>query len=286
MAAIVLRLAPNLAATFGGLQIIAHALPAFEAILSLEAELRPARGPAEAKPSVSDHETPLRATTLRINDAGVYVPDNDGGAVRLIHCQDIEIPPGSLVHVSGPSGAGKSTFVELVAGLYLPGSGSVRLGDMQLGVSTHRAWQAEVSFAPQEPFLFDDSVRANLLWPDLQRQDADILAVLEICAAADLVLGLPNGLDHRLLEGGARLSGGERQRLCLARALLRPASILILDEATSAMDPELERQVVARLRETVGNGIILLVSHSRNTAQLADIAIRVENGRAGYANDD
>ena len=170
--------------------------------------------------------------------------------------------------------------MELVAGLHLPVSGSVSRGDIALDATNRSAWQAQISFAPQEPFIFDGSVRDNLLWPNLQIDDDQIWEVLAQVEAADIVCGLPKGLDEELLDGGARLSGGERQRLCLARTLLRPASMLILDEATSAMDPELERSVVARLRDNIGERIVLLVSHSLNAVEHADVRIEVSDGES------
>ena len=278
MAAIVLRLSPNLIATFGGLQTIAHALPAFTSIRETEAALRAAQGEAERDTPVTLAHIPSPDAPLILREASVSVPGEDGGETVLVHCAQIAFAPGTLTHISGPSGAGKSTLVELVAGLHLPASGSVSRGAVELTAQTRRGWQQAVSFAPQEPFLFDDSVRANMLWPDLAVDDAAIWQVLEQCEAAELVRGLPKGLDHELLDGGARLSGGERQRLCLARALLRPASLLVLDEATSAMDPELERRIISGLRESIGQRIVLLVSHSLNAAGCADQAIRVSGG--------
>ncbi|WP_340586891.1 ABC transporter ATP-binding protein [Erythrobacter alti] len=280
MAAIVLRLSPNLISTFSGLQSIAHALPSFEAIRETEAELKSAQQGRSDNPLNPDDPLPPADEALLIERACVDVVNDEGEIVRLVSTDNVRIAPGTLVHVGGPSGAGKSSLVELIAGLHLPAEGAIRRGDFLLQAGERRAWQSEVSFAPQEPFIFDGSVRENLLWPNLSADDAAVWHALEQAEASEIVRDLPGGLDEDLLDGGARLSGGERQRLCLARALLRPASLLILDEATSAMDPDLERRVIGRLRENIANRIILMVSHSLNAVGYADMRIDVAQGRA------
>jgi ABC-type multidrug transport system fused ATPase/permease subunit len=225
MAAIVLRLSPALISTFGGLQAIAHALPAFESIRETEAALR------HAQQAVCDPATagallpgPPADAALQIENCRVDALDTQGERVTLVRIARATIAPATLVHVSGPSGAGKSSLVELIAGLHLPAAGTVSRGDFVLDAASRRAWQEQVSFAPQEPFLFDGTVRENLLWPNLRADDAAIRDALEQAEAADIMRGLSAGLDEELLDGGARLSGGERQRLCLARARWTPHS--------------------------------------------------------------
>ncbi|MGB3166786.1 MAG: ABC transporter ATP-binding protein [Alteraurantiacibacter sp.] len=280
MAAIVLRLAPSAVAAFGNMQMVALALPAFDAIRALEGELLAARSvPAKATAQVPD----LAGIALVLDGASVRVAGENGSDKTLVTIDRLHIAPGTLVHIGGPSGAGKSSLAELVAGLHLPASGTVMRGEVLLGAETRRTWQAQLAFAPQEPFLFDATVRENLLWPNCSADDEAIWHALEVCEAADLVNTLPNNLDEELLDGGARLSGGERQRLCLARALLRGADLLILDEATSAMDAGLERRIVGRLRADIGQRIVLLVSHSLNAIDQADMRVVVENGIARLA---
>ncbi|RPF70917.1 ATP-binding cassette domain-containing protein [Aurantiacibacter spongiae] len=285
MAAIVMRLSPSLVTTFGGMQQIAHALPAFSSIREMEANLLAARELAQDNEKAAVSSFPQDAP-LTLRNCQVVAP---GGAV-LIRAEAISIPSGSLVHIGGPSGAGKSTLVELIAGLQLPATGRVMRGDIALGESTRAAWQRHIAFAPQEPFLFDGTVRENLLWPQLDRAaripDTVIRQALDQSHAAAIVDGLPEGLDEPLLDGGARLSGGERQRLCLARALLRPGNLLVLDEATSAMDPALERAVVSSLKADAARRTIIMVSHSQNARDLADIRIAVAGGVAEIVSFD
>ncbi len=282
MAAIVVRLGPALNLTVSSIQSLAHALPAYSAIKLLEAELLAASAALarEHTPSGAPGAVPEASQPLELLGCTVRVAEGKGGAVTLLEADEITIPPGSLVHVGGASGAGKSTLAELMAGLQLPAEGEVRRGSVLLTAQSRRAWQGRVSFAPQEPFLFDDTVRANLCWPNLSSGEGALWKALETVEAAELVRSLPRGLDEPLLDGGARLSGGERQRLCLARALLRDADLLILDEATSAMDPHLERTIVERLRPSGSDKIVLMVSHSRNALDLADLQVEVSEGFA------
>lgn len=285
MAAIVLRLSPNLLSTLSGLQSVAHALPAFAAIRDLEEKLAREhenlhQRTGQAEPKAIGDSPPAG---LFIRRASVQVTDEPDAVVTLVETDTLAIAPGSVVHVSGPSGAGKSTFAELVAGLYLPATGLVQHDSLTLGRETRGQWQEGVAFVPQEPFLFDGTVRENLLWPNWQADDAATWQALEMAQADVIVRDLPGGLDADLLDGGARLSGGERQRLCLARALLIPARLLILDEGTSAMDPILERAVLSRLRERQSDTIVLNVTHSLNAIDLADMHLEVSNGRVRLA---
>lgn len=280
MAAIVLRLSPNMIATFGGLQSIAHALPAFEALRETEAALRVAQEGRNDAPFAKGDPIPSADAPLVLENARVDVTNESGNIVTLVAMEAAVIAPGTLVHVGGPSGAGKSSLVELIAGLHLPAAGAVGRGDFALKTDTRRAWQSQISFAPQEPFIFDGTVRENLLWPNMAAEDSVLWRALEQSEAAEIVRKLPAELDEELLDGGSRLSGGERQRLCLARALVRPANLLVLDEATSAMDPDLERLIIGRLKADIGQNIVLMVSHSLNAVGFADMRIDVSGGVA------
>ncbi|MFB0613745.1 ATP-binding cassette domain-containing protein [Aurantiacibacter poecillastricola] len=282
MAAIVLRLAPSLLSTMSGIQSLAHCWPAYTALQALEQQLASDRHfhafstEADSAPVADQHEP----AGLAVRNASVQVRDEQGNVVTLLETESFDFPAGAVVHVGGHSGAGKSTFAELVAGLHLPAAGRVCSGGLSLTRATRERWQADIVFVPQEPFLFDGTVRQNLLWPQTEASDEMLWQALRLTRAGDVVRSLPGALGEMILDGGARLSGGERQRLCLARALVRPARMLILDEATSAVGPDIEREIIRNIRSAYPSSVVLNISHSPNAQDLADMHVEVSHGRA------
>ncbi len=194
---------------------------------------------------------------------------------------DIEIAPGEVVALVGSTGAGKSTLLSLMAGLLPPTAGRILLGNRpvdQLGAAD-RAHQVAMVF--QEPFLFADTIRANIL---LDSHGDDDSGPTDISAAAataqvDRFLGdLPHGLDTVIGERGVTLSGGQRQRVALARALVRQPRILLLDDATSAVDPVVEQQILVGLRREL-QATTVVVAHRLSTIELADRVLFLRDGR-------
>ncbi|MBD3729886.1 MAG: ABC transporter ATP-binding protein [Sphingomonadales bacterium] len=270
-AGIVLRLVPVLVPLFGALQNLAFALTAYEAVEQLRHEALAHALPPEADGPQARAALP---SAIALDHARVAV-----GEHCLLETGKLVLGPTGLVVLRGPSGAGKSTLVELLAGLYLPAAGALRRGDAVLAHDGLRAWQRDIALAPQEPFLFNATLRENLCWPGANHGDGELWAALEAAQVAELVRQLPHGLDEPLHDQGARLSGGERQRLCLARTLLKPARILLLDEAMSALDPAREAAVLAMLRASAKDRLVVLASHSPLAEDYADRIIRVEAGR-------
>lgn len=189
----------------------------------------------------------------------------------------LAIRPGRTVAVVGPTGAGKSTLVDLVVRLVDPTSGVVRLD----GHAARDLAEGEVAqvaaLVPQQTFLFDDTVRGNVtLGADLP--DEDVVAALRLAHAWGFVEALPQGLDTRVGERGTSLSGGQRQRVALARALVRRPRLLVLDDATSAVDPEVELAILRDLRGE-RDQTVLLVAYRMSTIALADEVVHLEAGR-------
>jgi ATP-binding cassette, subfamily C, bacterial len=149
---------------------------------------------------------------------------------------NLAIAPGTFLGVSGPTGAGKTTFADLLIGLLEPDSGEIAVGGISLRGAAAIKWRDHVSYVVQDPYLFRDTIRRNLLWANPQARDAEVWDALAIAGVDDFVASLPAGLDTLLGERGTLISGGERQRLCHARAVLRRPFLFVLDEATSAID--------------------------------------------------
>ncbi|MET7750017.1 ABC transporter ATP-binding protein [Micromonospora sp. NPDC005367] len=193
------------------------------------------------------------------------------------------VPPGKTVALVGPTGAGKSTIASLAVRLVDPRSGTVALDGVDVRDLTGASLARTAALVAQVPFIFDDSVRANIALDRAGVSDDDVWAALRLAEADGFVAALPDGLDTMVGERGTSLSGGQRQRLTLARALAGRPRLLVLDDATSAVDPRVEAAILAGLRSADRAGgapaSILVVAYRRATIALADEVIYVEQGR-------
>lgn len=192
---------------------------------------------------------------------------------------NLEIPAGRTVAVVGPTGAGKSTVAILLARLWDPTDGAVRLDGRDLRALAAGAVPVEVAYVPQDAFLFDGSIAENVALGDPAIDAAAVRDALTLAGADDVVAALPQGIETRVGERGAALSGGQRQRVALARALVRRPRLLVLDDATSAVDPTVEGGIMARLRSAELPSTVVVVAYRRGTILLADEVVYVEDGR-------
>ncbi len=248
-----------------GLQQLLHNLPAFGAIQALERELTEAvpLSPARLAP------TPQMARTgegVRFEHVCFRHPDGAGGLDDLT----LDLPAGAFVGLTGPSGSGKTTFLDLAAGVLEPQAGRIAVHGVPLADGAPPEHRASVAYVAQDPFLFDDTLRRNLKWSRPEADDAELRAVLAAVGADALLRRLAHGLDARIGERGVLISAGERQRVALARALLRRPALLILDEATNAIDVDGERAVLAQLSALRPRTTILMVAHRRESLALCD----------------
>ncbi|WP_230984066.1 ABC transporter ATP-binding protein [Microbispora oryzae] len=187
------------------------------------------------------------------------------------------IAPGRTVAIVGQTGSGKSTLTQLLARLIDPDTGVVRLDGADMRTLAKGAVSASVALVPQQTFLFDDSVRDNIAL-GLDVPDERIWEALRLAQADGFVSGLQAGLDTHVGERGATLSGGQRQRIALARALVRRPRLLILDDATSSVDAQVEKRILHGLRDGAGDSTVIVVAYRMATIALADEVVYLEQG--------
>jgi ABC-type multidrug transport system fused ATPase/permease subunit len=216
-----------------------------------------------------DRPVDLRVEHVRY----AYVDGRD-----VLHDVDFALAPGRTVAVVGPTGSGKSTVASLLVRLVDPRTGAVRSDGVDLRDLPAGAVAGRAALVFQHAFVFEDTVRDNVSL-GLAIDDDEVWAALRLAQADGFVAELPAGLDTVVGERGATLSGGQRQRLALARALVRRPRLLVLDDATSAVDPEVERRILAGLREAALPATVVVVAYRRATIALADEVVYVEQGR-------
>ena len=190
----------------------------------------------------------------------------------------IKIPAGAFVVLCGPSGSGKTTLVDLFIGLIRPQRGEVWIDDRPLAQIDLRGWRRMIGYVPQENLLLHDTVFENVSLGQHDVSERDVEAALRAAGAWDFVQQTPMGLFSVVGERGSMLSGGQRQRIAIARALVKRPKLLILDEATTALDPKTEREICATLQQLRGDITILAISHQSTLMECAEWAFRVNTG--------
>jgi len=197
----------------------------------------------------------------------------------VLHDVSLVVKPGERIALVGPTGAGKSTLAKLVARFYDPRSGAVRYGGMDLRDATLTSLRARIVVVPQEGYLFAGTIRENVRVGRPAATDADVDAALEVLGIRERFASLREGLDTEVRERGSRLSAGERQLISLARAALVDPPVLVLDEATSNLDPGTEQTVERALEALTGRRTVFVVAHRLSTAARADRVAVVDDGR-------
>jgi ATP-binding cassette subfamily C protein CydC len=249
---------------------LGHAAAAARRVLEAAAGPPPVPDPAEPAPLPAG--SALRFEAIRFAWASDRPLVFDG--------LTLDVPQGARVALLGPSGAGKSTLAALALKVAAPQSGCVLLGDTDIAQLPADAVRARIGWLSQATHLFDDTVRANLLlaWPDAD--EAALWAALESAQIANVVHALPDRLDAYVGEGGRLLSGGQGRRLALARTLLSPAPVLILDEPCAGLDADTERAFLATLNEVAEGRSIILIAHRLTGVERLDRIYRLSAGKA------
>jgi ATP-binding cassette subfamily C protein CydC len=238
----------------------------------LEAADAPVPVPDPADPAAMPAGTTLRFEAVEFR----WQPDRP----PVFDSLTLEVPQGARVALLGPSGAGKSTLAALAMKVVAPRSGQVRLGGVDIAMLPAALVRARIGWLGQTTHLFDDSIRANLLLACPAADDAALWAALDAARIGDVVRALPDRLETWVGEGGTRFSGGQGRRLALARALLSPAPVLILDEPCAGLDAETERSFLETLNETAAGRSVILITHRLTGVERLDRIFRLSGGKA------
>lgn len=201
------------------------------------------------------------------------------GRHPVLHGISLSMNKGERLAILGPSGVGKSTLVDLLIGFYPCQSGQICFNGQPVSELSMSSVRKKIGIVSQEPFLFEGTIEENIRHGDLSANDEQIQRAVEMAGCETILQRLPDGLQATVGERGERLSGGERKRVALARALVRPISVLILDEATSELDPENEAAILQSVNKLASELIIIHVSHRRSVINHSDRVVLLEGGR-------
>jgi subfamily B ATP-binding cassette protein MsbA len=238
----------------------------------------------ETAPTVRDPDHPAALPSgyaLAIEDVEFVYPNRGGGTEETVALSGITltIAENQKVALVGFSGAGKSTLVDLIPRFIDPSRGSIKLGGVDLRTLLLRDVRSKIAMVGQHTFLFNDTIFANIAYGDPAATEERVYAAAKAAYAYDFVSRLPDGFQSKVGEGGMTLSGGERQRIAIARAILKDAPILILDEATASLDNRAEREVQLAIQALEKGRTTVVIAHRLSTVRDADVIVVMSGGR-------
>lgn len=267
--ALLYRLQPKLVSLMAAQSGLANLHASISAVSEiLGSEQPPVRAPVAVAPRLAGAVS-FHRVTFRYPDA----------VAPAIEDLSFTLPNAGLIAVVGASGAGKSTLLDLLLGFQTPQAGEVRIDGRPLNAALAQAWRRQVGVVNQDPYVFDDTVRANILYGRPDATEREVLQAARAVAADDFIQALPRGYETRVGERATQLSGGQRQRIALARALLRDPTLLVLDEATNALDSATERAFQETLTRFARDRTVIVVAHKFSTIAIADRVLVLHDGR-------
>lgn len=233
----------------------------------------------ELKPDIADHPN---ARNLKVTEGRVMYGAVDFGynkSKQVLNRVSFALDPGEKVALVGESGEGKSTLANLLMRLYEPTNGIIAIDDVNISNVTQQSLRSQIATVFQEPALFSGTIRENIAYAHPKATDAEILQAAKAANAHDFIIKFDQGYDSEIGERGLKLSGGQKQRIAIARAILKNAPILILDEATSSLDSRAEHQVQEALERLMAGRTTLIIAHRLSTIAHVDKIVTLKDGR-------
>jgi ATP-binding cassette, subfamily B, bacterial MsbA len=229
-----------------------------------------------------DGEKPaLKLTTARVEFADVQFAYRAGE--KVIRNLSFVAEPGKVTALVGPSGGGKSTILNLILRFYEANGGAITIDGQNIAEVSRRSLRSQLAYVGQDVFLFRGSVRENIALGRPDATEAEIVAAAKAAYAHDFIMAFPRGYDSQVGEHGMQVSGGERQRIAVARALLKDAAVILLDEATASLDSESERQVQGAIEHLCQGRTTIVIAHRLHTVVDADRIFVIEDGAVAEA---
>jgi ABC-type multidrug transport system fused ATPase/permease subunit len=268
------RLLPTLQQAFAAIVKIRASRPGFAAIAP---DLRLARARNHAVATADSSWTACPQREIRLKEVSFrYAPDRPPAASRV----SLRIPARTAVGLVGANGSGKTTLVDLVAGLLVPETGQIEVDGIAIHDANRASWQSRIAYVPQNIFLLDTTIEQNVALgvPKAAIDHERLRAAAQLAQLDEIVATLPRGYDQMIGERGVQLSGGQRQRIGIARALYTDASVLILDEATNALDGLSEQELVATLFRLRGRYTVIVIAHRLSTVRACDVIYELDAG--------
>jgi ABC-type multidrug transport system fused ATPase/permease subunit len=267
------RLLPALQAIYANLTLIYYNFAALEAIsVDLKLEEKPIVKPSDVKTL-----RPILKSNIALSNVNFSYPNTNKELLKNIN---LKIIKGTSVAFVGETGAGKSTLIDIILGLHIPDKGKLLLNDLPMDEELYSSWRSSIGYVPQDIYLSDDTILNNIAFmrPENQVSYADVIESAKIANIHEFINDLPEKYETKVGERGVRLSGGQKQRIGIARALYNKPEVLVLDEATSAMDTVTEENVMKAIENQKDKKTIIMIAHRITTIQNCDVIYMLDNG--------